>query len=232
MDWEARHRAAVSLRASRAAAAEAPDGEAGRADLQVAAYATASWAEGLSALMLGRGDEARAALGEAADVYRRSHSLAPAGSWGRPLAALRCRLIAGDEDGAHRDAEWTLALGAEGAPSAVGRYAATLALLTLGRDADARPLALQILDDDGFGPRAVALALVALAAGDAPGYTRAAEELITDFERREAFLEDVAVADTVLVLDRLAGARGLARPARPSSLLPPPRPPSASSLEL
>jgi len=53
-------------------------------------------------------------------------------------------------------------------------------------------------------------ALAALAGGDAPGYARAIRELVADFESRDAFLEDVPVADTVLALQELAAVRRLA----------------------
>ena len=44
--------------------------------------------------------------------------------------------------------------------------------------------------------------------------------VLRSFEEREAFLEDVRVADTVLVLDALAAARGLELPPLSSPLLP------------
>jgi hypothetical protein len=43
--------------------------------------------------------------------------------------------------------------------------------------------------------------------------------VLRSFETRDAYLEDVAVADTVLVLQALASARGLA-PTLESPLLP------------
>lgn len=220
VDWNARREAYVALVAARERAALSPDPEEGRADLQVAALATACWAAGLAALMAGRAEDAPPLLRRAAEVYRRSHELAPPGSWGRPLAALRCRLIAGDAAGARTDAEWALAEGADRAESPIARYTATLALLVLGRDADALPSAQALREGETFAPRAVADALAAVAAGDASAYAVAVEALIADFEARDAFLEDVAVADTVLVLDRLAGARGIGRAPRPSRLLP------------
>lgn len=220
MDWDARCLTAAALVAERERAAAAPDPAAGREDFQVAALATACWAAGLASLMAGRADEAGPLLRRAAEIYRRSYALAPPGSWGRPLAALRCRLIADDPDGARSDAVWALDEGAASAESPVGRYAASLALLVLGRDEEALPLAASLQATESFGPRSVADALVALVAGDAPGYAAAADALLADFEARDAFLEDVAVADTVLVLDRLAGARGIGRPRRSSALLP------------
>jgi hypothetical protein len=48
-----------------------------------------------------------------------------------------------------------------------------------------------------------------LAAEDAPGYILAVESVLESFETRDEYLEDVPVADTVLVLQALAERRGL-----------------------
>jgi hypothetical protein len=59
-----------------------------------------------------------------------------------------------------------------------------------------------------------------IAAGtDAVGYVQAVEAVLESFETRDAYLEDVAVADTVLVLQALAEQRGL-RAELSSPLLP------------
>ena len=66
-----------------------------------------------------------------------------------------------------------------------------------------------------------AAALAALAARDESSYAAALQAVIDDFERRDLHLTGVPIADTALVLERLAEPRGLAqRPASP--LLPPP----------
>ena len=49
-----------------------------------------------------------------------------------------------------------------------------------------------------------------IAAEDVVGYVEAVEEVLESFETRDAYLEDVPVADTVLVLQALAGRRGMA----------------------
>ena len=72
--------------------------------------------------------------------------------------------------------------------------------------------------DDFVAP--VADALVALASGDGGAYALASAEVLRSFVEREAFLEDTPVADTVLVLDALAAARGITRPQIESELLP------------
>jgi hypothetical protein len=69
-------------------------------------------------------------------------------------------------------------------------------------------------------PADVAEALEALAVGDAGRVQQAVSSVVASFEGRTAYLEDVAVADTALVLDVLAKRRGLALELPASSVLP------------
>jgi hypothetical protein len=62
---------------------------------------------------------------------------------------------------------------------------------------------------DGF-PHDVAEALAFIAAHDVVGYANAVESVLDSFETREEYLEDIPVADTVLVLQALAARRGIA----------------------
>jgi hypothetical protein len=117
---------------------------------------------------------------------------------------MKALLLAGDD--AAGAAEWALDAGAADATSPIGRYAGSLALLVLGRDLEARTLASTLRDRDDF-PRDVADALTTIAAGDRAGYLVAVEGVLDSFERRDEFLEDVPVADTVLVLQILAARR-------------------------
>jgi hypothetical protein len=176
---------------------------------QLTRMGNAAAGAGLALLM--DGDRAGAAewLDRARDAYRSSWDDAPPGSWGRPIAMLKARILAGDWAGAEEDARWTLDQGAAEADSPIGRYAGCLALLTLGRDEEARPLADSIRTRDDF-PAEVGDALAALAAEDPLGYTEAVEAVLRSFEARDEYLEDVPIADTVLVLQALAGRRGLA----------------------
>jgi hypothetical protein len=88
-------------------------------------------------------------------------------------------------------------------------YAGVLALLVLGRYEEARPLGTRLHEGDGF-PEDVADALRMIAAGDdLVGYVAAVEHVLGSFETRDGYLEDVPVADTVLVLQRLAARRDL-----------------------
>ena len=175
---------------------------------------------GFALLMDGRPDEASEWLHRAAGRYRESLADAPPGSWGRPIGAMKALVIAGDWVGAEDAACWALELGAAEAESPIGRYAGSLALLVLGRDAEARPVAASLRRRDDF-PGDVADALATLASADGPGYVRAVESVLESFETREEYLEDIAVADTVLVLQALAARRGIAAELA-SPLLPSP----------
>jgi len=132
---------------------------------------------------------------------------------------LKALLLADDEAGAVDAAEWTLTLGCVDAESPIGRYAAALALLVLGRWPEALHQAISIQEQEDF-PRAVADALAFIAAQDPVAYTDAVEAVLESFETRDAYLEDVPVADTVLVLQRLAARRGIAAELGSSPLLP------------
>ena len=67
---------------------------------------------------------------------------------------------------------------------------------------------------------AVADAVVTVAAADRAGYLLAVEDILESFEQRSDFLEDVPVADTVLVFQILAAQRDADVELRPSPLLP------------
>jgi len=175
---------------------------------QLTRIANAAAGAGLSLLMLGRPGDAREWLVRAAERYRESYPDAPPGSWGRPIGAMKARILAGDGAGAELDARWALEEGASRSESPIGRYAATLALLVLGRDHEARAVADSIRERDDF-PHDVADALATLAAGDLVEYTLAIERVLRSFETRDAYLEDLPVADTVIVLQALAARRGL-----------------------
>jgi hypothetical protein len=216
MDWAAKQDWAQAEHARRLAM---PSAEGEREDLRLAGIAGASWAAGLAAAMRGDREAAASLLRRAADEYGASWQAAPPGSWGRPIAMLRCRLLAGDTGGARRDAEAALAAGAEEAAGPIGGYCAALALVVLGRDDAALPVAERIADD-GLEPIAVAHAVAALASTDEHAFEAARRDVLRSFEQRDAFLEDVPVADTALVLDALARDRGIEPPPLFSPLLP------------
>ena len=130
-DWE--ERAARARERFEDGAARLPDG-ADERQRQLTRMGNAAWAAGLSFLMLGRRAEASEWLVRAAETYRRSWPDAPPGSWGRPIGAMKSRLIAGDADGVRADARWALDAGAADSESPIGRYAAALAQLVLDDD--------------------------------------------------------------------------------------------------
>ncbi len=183
---------------------EAPD----ERQRQLTRMGNAAYGAGLALLMAG--DSAAGEwLARAALRYRESWPDAPPGSWGRPIGAMKALVLAGDLDGAEEAARWALEAGAAEAESPIGRYAAALACVLLGDDTEARVHADEIRDRDDF-PADVADAVAFLAAGDVVDYTEAIEKVLASFESREAYLEDVPVADTVLVLQAVAARRGTA----------------------
>ena len=214
-DWE--ERAARARGRFEDGAARLPDDPDER-QRQLTRMGNAAWAAGLCHLMLGQRKEADAWLVRAAETYRESWPDAPPGSWGRPIGAMKSRLIAGDLAGAREDARWALDAGAADSDSPIGRYAAALALLVRGEDAGVSALAETLVGVDAIPP-GVTDSLVALATSDEAGYERAIRALLADFEARDEFLEDIAVADTVVALQMLAAERGSAVPLT-SPLLP------------
>jgi len=175
-----------------------------------------AYAAALALLMAGDVDSAewfkRAAL-----TWRESWSGGE--SWGRPIGALKASLLAHDEVAVEELAPWALSLGTANAESPIGRYAAALALLALGRWPEARHVAESLRERDDF-PRDVADALTYIAANDVVGYIEAVESVVDSFETRDEYLEDIAVADTALVLQALARRRGIEHALPASPVLP------------
>ena len=131
-DWEERARArAGALRGRRCAAAR----RSGRAAAPAHAHGQRGVGGG-SLAAHARSARRRRTSGSCARPrrYRESWPDAPPGSWGRPIGAMKSRLIAGDLAGARDDARWALDAGAAESESPIGRYAAALAHLVLGED--------------------------------------------------------------------------------------------------
>ena len=78
----------------------------------------------------------------------------------------------------------------------------------LGDDAEAARQAQSIRARDDFPP-GVADALAALAGHDRKGFEIAVGDVLASFESRDEYLEEIPVADTVMVLQALATRRGL-----------------------
>ena len=156
---------------------------------QLTQLGNTAWAAGLSLLMAGQRDEAADWLRRAAGRYRESWEAgAPPDSWGRPIAAMKALLLAGDD--ASDAARWALDAGAREAESPIGRYAGTLALLVLGDDAAARALGSTLRDRDDF-PRTVADASSRSRRRPRRTTRSRSRASSTSFEQRSDFLEDV-----------------------------------------
>jgi hypothetical protein len=154
----------------------------------------------------------------AAERYRESWEHAPTGSWGRPIGAMKARILADDWEGAETDARWALEAGAAESDSPIGRYAAALANGVLGRWFEMRVQADAARAHETFPPE-VADSLAFIAADNPVDYADSVQDVLESFEKREAYLEDIPAADTVLVLQALAGRRGFAAELE-SELLP------------
>ena len=174
---------------------------------QLTRMGNAAWGAGLCLLMQGK--DAREWLERAAERWRESYADAPAGSWGRPIGAVKALVLADDWTGAEDAARWALAEGAAESESPIGRYAAALACSVLGDWRQARIHADAIRIRDDF-PHDVGDALATIAAEDVVGYVEAVESVLGSFETRDDHLEDVPVADTVIVLQALAARRNMA----------------------
>ncbi len=188
--------------------ARLPEDDPDARQKQLTRMGNAAYGAGLALLMEGDEDEARAWLTRAVERYGESFADAPPGSWGRTIGAMKARVLAGNWDWAEDAARWTLKEGAGKAESPIGKYAACVALLILGRDREARAYADDLRTHEGF-PTDVADTLAMLTAQDVIGYIEAVEDVLESFETREEYLEDVPIADTVLVLQKLAAKRNM-----------------------
>jgi hypothetical protein len=167
----------------------------------------------MEALLAGAG--AAGELVEARDRYLASYDAAGPPAWGRLIGALKMAILAGAD--VEPIARRALAE-AGAAASAPAGYVRSLAAVAIGEEPD--PAAIQAMVAAGGAFERTGRALDALGAGDGERYRAAIADVLADFEAREQFL-GAAVADTVMVVERLADARGIA--ARPESpLLPAP----------
>jgi hypothetical protein len=170
--------------------------------------------DGLRALLDGDEATGRERLSDAVAHYRASWELAPPRSFGRLIGMLKAAVIAGDASEAAAYAR----VAVPEADSPPSSYVRAVAALVEGDGEAAAGFAAGMREGSpAFGRAADAIA--ALAARDADAYASAARAIVSDFEAREEHLTGVPVADTALMLERLAGPRGLA--AHPASALLP-----------
>ena len=158
------------------------------------------------ALLDGDVDSARSEFRQVAELYRQSWEAAHARAFGRLVGMLKASVLAG---GGGDEAEYVRsALADPDEESATANYARALAALIAGDDSDARACARRMgTGTDAFGRTAAAIA--ALAAHDEPAYAAALEAIVRDFEHRSEHLTGVAIADTAVMLQALAGRRGM-----------------------
>lgn len=159
------------------------------------------------ALLAGDRDAARAAFAAASDLYRQSWEQAPPTAYGRLVGMLKSAVLAG---GGATEARYVRNALADADPeSATASYARALAALILDLDEAAQLWAQRMsVGGDAFGRTADAIA--AIAARDPGRYARALGAIVRDFEQRTEHLTGVAIADTAVVLEVLAGGRGMA----------------------
>ncbi len=151
-------------------------------------------------------DAARTEFAAAADLYRQSWDVAPPRAYGRLVGMLKSSLLAG---GGEEQAEFARAALADAdLESATANYGRVIAALIAGDDDDAQAWAARLRDaPDAFARTGEAIA--ALAAHDDARYAAALEAIVRDFEQRSQHLTGVAIADTALMLETLAGRRGM-----------------------
>jgi hypothetical protein len=158
------------------------------------------------ALLDGDVDSARLEFGQVADLYRQSWETAHSGAFGRLVGMLKAAVLAGG--GAEQADYVRSALADADRESATAAYARAIAALIAGDDQDAGEWAERMAaGDEAFARTGEAIA--ALAGHDRAGYAATLEEIVRDFERRSRHLTGVAIADTAIVLQVLAGRRGM-----------------------
>jgi predicted CoA-binding protein len=159
------------------------------------------------------GQDAREPLRRAAAAYRRSWQAAPPGSYGRLVGFAKASILAGDNP-----LEYVREQLGAGDRTPPACWARALAYLADGNDERAiRAAEGMRAGSPAFGRAADGVA--ALARRDRAAFARAIDAIVADFESRDDHLTGVPIADTALVLDRLAERHGLAAH-RESPLLP------------
>jgi predicted CoA-binding protein len=170
-------------------------------------------ADGEAQRALLAGESALEPLRRAAKAYRISWEAAPPRSFGRLVGYAKASILAGENPG-----PYVLEQLHGEADSPAAAWALALATLADGDDDAAGRAADGMLSgSEAFGRTAGAVA--ALARGDRQAYAGMLAAIVADFEERGEHLTGVAIADTALVLDRLAERRGMAAHPR-SRLLP------------
>jgi hypothetical protein len=160
-------------------------------------------------LLDGDVEAARLEFAQVAELYRQSWETAHARAFGRLVGMLKASVLAG---GGPEQAEYVRsALAGADRESATAAYARAIAALIAGDDQDAGQWAERMATADPAFAR-TGEAIAALAGHDQARYAAALEEIVSDFEQRSRHLTGVAIADTAIVLQVLAGQRGMEAP--------------------
>jgi hypothetical protein len=153
-------------------------------------------------------EAAQAEFREVAELYRQSWQVAHARAFGRLVGMLKASVLAGGGTAAE-PAEYVRTELADADPeSPTANYARALAALIAGDDDDAQAGA-RAMGAGGEAFARTAAAIDALARRDEAAYTAALTAIVRDFEQRADHLTGVAIADTAVMLEALAGRRGM-----------------------
>jgi hypothetical protein len=170
---------------------------------------------GQRALLAGEETAGAGAMRQSSELYRQSWELASPTSYGRLIGMLKAAVIAGDPISAAAYVRTQLPDPVETPPAS---YALAIAALVADEDPTARAASAGMRSGSEPFVRA-ADAIDALVDHEPDRYADAIAAIVADFEGREQHLTGVPIADTALMLERLAEARGMAcRPLSP--LLP------------
>jgi hypothetical protein len=176
-------------------------------------------AEAQEALLVHDREAARAAFRSAAELYRRSWDESPPHSYGRLVGMLKSSILAGDAGASAAFARKALADDEAVAASPTASYARALCGLVDGDNSEALRWS-EAMTRGGEAFERTARAITALALRDGRAYTAAIGDVVRDFEQRQTHLTGVKIADTALMLERLAATRGMAS-GMESPLMPP-----------
>ena len=212
-DWE--ERAARARGRFEDGVARLPDDPDER-QRQLTRMGNAAWAAGLCHLMLGQRKEADAWLVRAAETYREELARRAARKL-ETYGAMKSRLIARDLAGAREDARWALDAGAADSDSPSGDRMPPRSRSSCVARTPVSVLAETLAGVDAIPP-GVTIRSSRSRRRTKPAGPSARSVPLVDFEARDEFLEDIAVADTVVAFQMLA-ERGSAVPLR-SPLLP------------
>jgi hypothetical protein len=157
-------------------------------------------------LLDGHLEAARAEFREVSELYRQSWEAAHPGAFGRLVGMLKASVLAG---GGAEQAQYARAALTDADPeSPTANYARALAALIADDDDDGRARA-RAMGTGGEAFLRTAAAIEALASRDGVAYTAALGAIVRDFEQRNKHLTGVAIADTAVMLEVLAGRRGM-----------------------